>query len=151
MLASGVGSMVGGLIFGHLAEPADPARRLATLMFVLAVTEVPLALAPDLVSMGIAVAIAGAMLAPAFSLAFRLLSEVAPAGTVTEAQTWVATGISAGIASGSALGGWIVEHVGTRPAFWVPVAAGLVAATIVAARLATLRQTAPAAVAPVPA
>jgi MFS family permease len=135
----GAGSMLGGLVFGHLPEPADPGRRLAALLLALALLEIPLVLAGDLATMGIAITVAGAAIAPGLSLAFRLLSEVAPPGTVTEAQTWVATGFGAGMAGGSALGGWLVEHAGTRETLWVVVAVGALAAAVVHARLETLR------------
>jgi MFS family permease len=135
----GVGSMLGGLVFGHLPEPEDPAGLLAAMLLALALLEIPLVLAGDLVTMGIAITVAGAAISPGLSLAFRLLSEVAPPGTRTEAQTWVQTGFGGGMALGSAFGGWLVEHAGTTEALSVVVVVGLLAALVVFARVDTLR------------
>jgi predicted MFS family arabinose efflux permease len=108
---------------------------------------VPLALAPSPVLLGVALLLAGAMLAPSLSLTFSLLSAVAPAGTETEAQTWSTTAIGGGVALGAAFGGFLLDHVGTGAALGVPPAVGLLAALVVGGRLATLRAADP----PVPA
>ena len=84
------------------------------------------------------ITLAGLAIAPGMALAFHLLSEVAPTGTVTEAQTWVSSGFGAGMAGGSALCGWLVEHTGTTAGLWLVVAVGLLAAAVVAVRRRTL-------------
>jgi predicted MFS family arabinose efflux permease len=95
-------------------------------------------LAGDLLGMAAAITVAGFALAPSLALAFQLLSEVAPAGTVTEAQTWAGSAFGGGIALGSALGGWTVEHLGTTQTLAITVATGVAVAAIVAVRRATL-------------
>lgn len=147
----GVGSMLGGIVAGHLPAPADPARRLSGLLVALALLELPLALAPSPVLLGAALVVAGAALAPSLALTFQLLSEVAPAGTVTEAQTWASTAINAGLAGGAFVGGWLVEHAGTTAALLIVPVVGLAAAAVVMARLATLRPALPLGVAAIPA
>lgn len=141
----GVGSMLGGIVAGHLPAPTDPARRLSGLLLALGVLELPLALASSPVTLGAALVLAGAALAPSLALTFQLLSEVAPAGTVTEAQTWATTAINGGLAVGAFAGGWLVEHAGTTAALLVVPAVGLLSALVVGLRLATLRAGVPAA------
>jgi MFS family permease len=130
----GVGSMLGGLIAGHLQATGEPIRRLLWLMTGLAVATIPIALARDLWAMGGAMLLAGVFIAPALALAFSVLSDLAPTGTVTEAHTLVGTGFGIGIAGGSALGGWIVQHGSTTAAFG-GAAVAMVAAAGVAATL----------------
>jgi MFS family permease len=134
----GAGSMAGGLYFGRLAAPADPGRRLAWLLLALALLEAPLAFVDSLAAMAVALTLAGLAIAPAMALSFALLSDVAPAGTVTEAQTWVATALGGGMAAGSALCGWLVEHTGTSAALALVTGFSLLAALVVAARQRTL-------------
>jgi predicted MFS family arabinose efflux permease len=130
--------MTGGILAARSAPPADVPRRLAVLLLVLAALQAPMLLAGDLLAMGIAIGVAGLALAPSLALAFQLLSEVAPAGTVTEAQTWAGSAFGVGIAAGSTLGGWTVEHLGTTETLGVTVATGVVVAAIVAGRRMTL-------------
>ena len=131
----GVGSMIGGLIAGHLRPTGEPVRRLLWLMAGLAAATMPIALAGDLWTMGAAMVLAGLFIAPALALSFSILSDIAPTGTVTEAHTLVGTGFGVGIAAGSAVGGWIVQHGSTTTAF----AAAAVAMVLAAAVAANLR------------
>ena len=135
----GLGSLIGGMVNTHRRAPADPPRALALLLFALAVLSAPLALAEDTLALGALMVLAGLAIAPALSTAFALLGQVAPAGTVTEAYTWTATGFGAGIAVGSAIGGWLIEHEGTGAAFLVSAAAIAGAAAIAAAGRHKLR------------
>jgi hypothetical protein len=64
-------------------------------------------------------------------VAFGLVDELAPSGTVTEAFAWLATAEAVGSALGSALAGSIVTGAGPVPALVFAAAAG--AAAMVAA------------------
>ncbi len=108
---SGGGSMLGGLLAARTPPPRDPRRRLAALLALLALLEVPMAFAGSLATMGIAVAVASLAIAPSLALVFQLASEAAPAGTVTEALTWLSSAIAGGLAAGSAIAGVLAEHV----------------------------------------
>lgn len=136
----GLGSMLGGIVAGQLPAPADPARRLSAQLVVLALLSVPLAIVDTPVGMGVALLVAGAMLAPSLALAFALLSDVSPAGSVTESQTWATTAIGGGVALGAATGGWLIDEAGTSAALVLPAVVALLAAGVVGGRLPTLRR-----------
>jgi predicted MFS family arabinose efflux permease len=77
--------------------------------------------------------LAGLGIAPAIACLYLLVDRLAPAGTVTEAFTWVTTAFATGFAAGNALGGSLVHGVGTDRAFLV--AAGGVAAAALLGRV----------------
>jgi predicted MFS family arabinose efflux permease len=135
----GLGSFIGGLVNTRRSAPADPPHALALLLLALAALSAPLALAQDMASLGVLMVLAGLAIAPALATAFSLLGQVAPAGTMTEAYTWTATGFGGGIALGSAAGGWLVEHSGTDASFLVAAVAIAVAAAVAFAGRDTLR------------
>lgn len=129
----GAGSMAGGIAATRAPAPEDPIRRLALLLVALALLELPLALAGSMEVMAVAITLAGVCLAPCLAQTFGLVAGVAPAGTVTEALTWVTSALAAGIAAGSALSGWLIEASGTTLALSLVTFYGLAAAGIVAA------------------
>jgi predicted MFS family arabinose efflux permease len=135
----GAGSLIGGIVSTRRNAPADPPAQMAVLLGVMAVLTLPLALDVEFTVFGALMVLAGLAIAPSLATGFGLLGQVAPAGTVTEAYTWVATGMGGGIALGSALGGWIVESSGTTPAFVLAAVAVGTAGTIVFAGAGTLR------------
>ena len=63
-----------------------------------------------------------------------LAGQLATAGTVTEAYTWLGTGMGAGIAIGASVGGAVVEGVGTWEAFLLSAATVGIAALVAGAR-----------------
>jgi MFS family permease len=113
----GLGSLVGGVVFGRRAAPEDPARRLTVLFAALAVGTAAPALATDVLTLGVLITISGFCIAPSFACLFGLVADVAPRGTIIEANTWITTGLGAGVAVGGAAGGWLVEHSGTTASF----------------------------------
>jgi predicted MFS family arabinose efflux permease len=92
-----------------------------------------LAVAGGLAQLAAGMVLAGLGIAPAIACLYLLVDRLAPAGTVTEAFTWVTTAFATGFAAGNALGGTLVQHLGTEPAFLA--AAGGVAAGALLARL----------------
>jgi predicted MFS family arabinose efflux permease len=141
LAASGVGSMIGGLIAASTPAPADAARRLTLLLAALAVMAVPMGLVGTLPAQALAVAVGSLAISPALSLIFQLTGEVAPEGTVTEAMTWLTSFISAGIAGGSALAGWLVDRADSTPVLLLMAVYGVIAAAVVASRPAVLATT----------
>ncbi|HEX8930255.1 MAG TPA: MFS transporter, partial [Actinomycetota bacterium] len=66
---------------------------------------------------------------------YLLVDRLAPAGTVTEAFTWVNSGFGIGIAMGNASGGGVVHRAGPDAVFLLAAAA-----VVAAALLARVRQ-----------
>lgn len=133
------GSMLGGVLAGARRPSAAPERRLWLLLGLVALGFVPLTLAHRPLLFGAAMALAGLGIAPGIACLYLLVDRTAPAGTLTEAFTWVSCAFTAGSASGSALGGALVQHAGTAAAFLVGTATAMVATLIVWARRACLR------------
>jgi predicted MFS family arabinose efflux permease len=100
-----------------------------------------LAVAAGVVQLAAGMVLAGLGIAPAIACLYLLVDRLAPAGTVTEAFTWVTTAFATGFAAGNALGGNLVHGVGTDRAFLV-AASGVAAAAL----LARLRRPALAAI-----
>jgi MFS family permease len=126
-----LGSMVGGLVFGARASDRGPEQRMVGLLTLVVAGIALLSVATGLVQLGAGMVLAGLGIAPAIACLYLLVDRLAPAGTVTEAFTWVTTAFASGIAAGNALGGTLVQRVGTDGAFLV-AAAGIAAGTLLA-------------------
>jgi predicted MFS family arabinose efflux permease len=127
------GSMAGGLAFGSRASDRGPERRMVGLLVLVMAGIALLSVATGVVQLAAGMLLAGLGIAPAIACLYLLVDRLAPAGTVTEAFTWVTTAFATGFAAGNALGGGLVHQVGTDRAFLV--AAGGVAAAVLLARL----------------
>jgi MFS family permease len=126
-----VGSMAGGLVFGARASDRGPEQRVVGLLTLVVAGIALLSVATGLVQLGAGMVLAGLGIAPAIACLFLLVDRLAPAGTVTEAFTWVTTAFASGVAAGNALGGALVQRTGTDRAFLV-AAAGIAAGTLLA-------------------
>jgi predicted MFS family arabinose efflux permease len=126
-----LGSMAGGLAFGSRASDRGPERRMVGLLALVVAGIALLAVAGGLVQLAAGMILAGLGIAPAIACLYLLVDRLAPAGTVTEAFTWVTTAFATGFAAGNALGGSLVHRVGTDRAFLV-AAAGVAAAALLA-------------------
>jgi MFS family permease len=126
-----LGSMVGGLVFGSRAADRGPEQRMIPLLALVVAGIALLAVASGLVQLGAGMVLAGLGIAPAIACLYLLVDRLAPAGTVTEAFTWVTTAFSTGFAIGNALGGSLVHRVGTDRSFLI-AAAGIAAAALLA-------------------
>ncbi|MFJ6741904.1 MFS transporter [Streptomyces sp. NPDC091279] len=136
MAALGLGALVGGGVYGARRWTGAPGRRLQVLVALLAVCYLPLMVRPGAVAMVALTALAGVFLAPAIACAFVLVDRHAPAGTVTEAFSWLVTTFTVGASVGTGLAGPVVEAGGALWGFAVPGAAG---AASLAVLLATSR------------
>ncbi len=81
-------------------------------------------LTPGPVAMTALAALSGVFLAPALACAFIVVDRHAPAGTVTEAFSWLVTFFGVGAAIGTAVAGPAVELGGTAASFGVASVAG---------------------------
>ncbi|MEU8758269.1 MFS transporter [Streptomyces sp. NPDC048659] len=127
MAALGLGALIGGVFYGARQWAGAPERRLRVLVLLLALGYLPLMLVPGPVAMTALAALAGVFLAPAIACAFLVVDRHAPAGTVTEAFSWLVTTFGVGAALGSAVSGPVVELSGTPAGFAVAGAGGFVA------------------------
>jgi predicted MFS family arabinose efflux permease len=107
--ALGAGSVLGGLLYGTRDSTAPPARRLTGLLCMMAVGLVPMAFVRSVPTLILAMALAGVAVAPAVATVFTLIDDVAPAGTATEAMTWIVSAYAVGTAVGTSVTGRLVE------------------------------------------
>ncbi|MEJ1923167.1 MFS transporter [Microbacterium sp. KHB019] len=104
-----VGSLVGGLSFGHIPiGPWAMARRLILLTVGLALTMVML----NIFWLGGALFIAGLGIAPALAVLFAITTASVKFSETAEAFGWAGTGQLMGAAAGSAIAGFLVDGTG---------------------------------------
>lgn len=127
LAANGAGALAGGLTYGARSWPGAPERRLRALSVGLALCYPPLALVPGAPWMLLLAALSGFFLAPTLACGFLVVDRHAPAGTVTEAFSWVVTAVGVGAALGTAAAGLAAQHGGTAAGFAVGAGGGVVA------------------------
>ncbi|WP_406841184.1 MFS transporter [Streptomyces sp. AHU1] len=133
MAGIGLGALLGGVAYGARRWGGAPERRLRVLVALLAVCYVPLVLVPGPVAMTALATLAGVFLAPSIACAFVLVDRHAPAGTVTEAFSWLVTTFTVGASVGTGLAGPVVERGGAGWGFAVPGVAGAAALVVLLA------------------
>ncbi|MFV0373097.1 MFS transporter [Microbacterium sp.] len=117
-----VGSLIGGLAFGHLPiGPWAMARRIAILAVGLSVTVISL----SVWWLGASLFVAGIGIAPALAVMFAMTSASVKFSETPEAYGWIGTGQLIGAAAGSAVAGFLIDGTG-------PVGAYLAAAAFAA-------------------
>lgn len=125
-----VGSLAGGLAFGHIPiGPWAMARRLLIVTVGLALTIVSL----DVWWLGGTLVLAGIGVAPALAVLFAMTSASVKFSDTAEAFGWVGTGQLIGAAAGSATAGFLIDGIGPTGAYVAATAfaaAGLVVAVV---------------------
>jgi predicted MFS family arabinose efflux permease len=136
----GAGSLAGGIVATRLGGAVRTMRGLTLLLAALALTHAALILTTgNLVAMGAVIALAGATIAPTASSVYAMVEPAAPAGTSTEAFSWLLTAALIGEALGAALAGSLAQSAGAPGPFAVVGAAGGVAVLLAVLRSGTLR------------
>ncbi|MGW5102457.1 MFS transporter [Streptomyces sp. NPDC004100] len=133
MAGVGLGALVGGTVYGARRWAGAPERRLRVLVALLAVCYVPLTLMPGPTWMVLLSVLAGVFLAPCIACAFVIVDRHAPAGTVTEAFSWLVTTFVVGASVGTGLAGPVVEAGGALWGFALPGVAGAVSLLVLLA------------------
>jgi MFS family permease len=133
------GSVVGGLWYGRRQWQLGAGQRFVRILGLLVLASALLPLARPLPLLGIAVVLVGLLLAPLDSSAYVLAAELAPAGTMTEAATWVTTANNITAAAGIALAGVLVGGPGVGWTLALACACLLVAFLIAVTGRAGLR------------
>ncbi|WP_461011753.1 MFS transporter [Streptomyces capparidis] len=148
LAALGLGALTGGLVYGARDWPGTPERRLKLLMAGLAVGYPPLLLTPGVAPMVALSVLSGLFLAPALACSFVVVDRHAPAGTVTEAFSWLVTAFGVGASLGTAAAGPAVSHGGATAGYAVAACGGAVALVVLLATSRVLSATAGATPAP---
>ncbi|HTT94080.1 MAG TPA: MFS transporter [Solirubrobacterales bacterium] len=129
------GSGLGGFFYG--ARPGlfgRPQRALVVLGALMTLSCVPLPTATSIPEMFVFATIAGLCIAPQLTLRNQVAQSAAPAGTVTEAFTWLSLAITVGASIGSALAGPLVEASGWQTGAFVAIALPAVATLLLLPR-----------------
>ncbi|MFF9089231.1 MFS transporter [Streptomyces sp. NPDC014991] len=133
MAGLGLGALAGGSVYGARRWAGAPERRLTVLVALLAVCYLPLTLTPGPVAMVLLSVVSGVFLAPCIACAFIIVDRHAPAGTVTEAFSWLVTTFTVGASAGTGLAGPVVQAGGALWGFALPGAAGAVSLLVLLA------------------
>lgn len=122
-----VGSLVGGLSFGHLRMgPWAMARRMAIVTAGLALAVVSL----NIWWLGATLALAGIGIAPVLAVLFAITSASVKFSETAEAYGWIGTGQLIGAAAGSAIAGFLIDGIGPQGAFAAAAAFAVVGAVV---------------------
>ncbi|MFJ9247299.1 MFS transporter [Streptomyces sp. NPDC101776] len=124
------GSCAAGVVFGLLRFRGAPERRWLLGICAMAVSMIPLLLVGNLLLLAVALFLAGLSIAPTMITTMSLIEEHVPRAKLTEGMTWVSTGLAVGVALGSSVAGWVIDAVGARAGYGVPVVAGAVAVAV---------------------
>jgi MFS family permease len=134
-----VGSLAGGLSFGHIPiGPWAMARRLTIVTVGLALTMVSL----NVFWLGGTLILAGIGIAPALAVLFAITTASVKFSETAEAFGWAGTGQLIGAAAGSAVAGFLVDATDARGAYFAAVlfaALGLVVSIVFVRALPDLR------------
>jgi MFS family permease len=122
-----LGSMVGGALFGTRATTGG-ARSLPPLLAATGAGFALLVAAPNPAVLYPLLLLAGVAIAPSLGCIYGLASRLAPASGAVEAFSWLSSGILAGAAAGAAIGGLIVQHLGSRIDYLAAAGAAVLAA-----------------------
>jgi predicted MFS family arabinose efflux permease len=138
------GSVAGGLWYGSRSWRRSTGQRFIRILALFVLACAPLPFMRSVATLAVAVVAVGLLLAPLESSAYVLVAELAPAGTMTEAATWVTTARNVTGAAGIALAGVLVDGVGvswTMTSAWACAVVAFAVATI--GRAALRRATPP--------
>lgn len=112
-----LGSLVGGLAFGHVPiGPWATARRMFIVFVGVVISTFMLG---SWWGLSLTLIIAGLGIAPALAVLFAIVSASVKFSDTAEAYGWVGTGQLIGAALGSALAGFLIDGNGAIGAFWV--------------------------------
>jgi predicted MFS family arabinose efflux permease len=138
-------SLAAGLWYGSRQHRAPAADRYPRICLLMVLGFVPLLFTTSIVEALPLMAISGFTFAPAGTVLYTLVDELAPPGTATEAFTWTITAVASGVAAGTALGGTLVNGGHPHRGFAATVAAAVVACAIAYVARPSLRPAASAA------
>jgi predicted MFS family arabinose efflux permease len=129
----GAGSFAGGLLVTRFGRARGTAAGLSRWLGALAAGHLMLIpAAGSVAALAVALPLAGTTIAPTESAVYEMVEPAAPAGTITEAFSWLLTAIEIGSALGAAAGGALIDRLGPAVAFGLGGGAGALVALITA-------------------
>jgi MFS family permease len=121
----GVGSLLGGIAATRLGGGAQRGKGLTLLLGALALGHGALIVTTgSVLAIAAVILLAGATIAPTVASIYGMVDRAAPAGTRTEAFSWLLTASSTGAAAGAAVGGALAQSAGAAAVFAFAGAAG---------------------------
>ncbi|MDP4667400.1 MAG: MFS transporter [Gaiellales bacterium] len=129
-----VGSVIGGLGYAARTWGGTPQRMMGILLGLNLVSFLILFLSQTPLQLGILLLLTGVVNAPVIATFYVLIEELTPAGSVTEAFTWISTTFLVGISGGVALAGIVADVASPRTAWWLAVGGGVFAVLTVVIR-----------------
>ncbi|AAT89524.1 MFS transporter [Leifsonia xyli subsp. xyli] len=112
-----LGSLVGGLAFGHV--PIGPWATARRMLIVFVGVLLSTFMLWSWWGLSLTLIIAGLGIAPALAVLFAIVSASVKFSDTAEAYGWVGTGQLIGAALGSALAGFLIDSSGPVGAFWI--------------------------------
>ncbi|MCW2607262.1 MAG: major facilitator superfamily 1 [Frankiales bacterium] len=140
------GSLLGAWAYGRRPRTSPAPDQLVVLMACSTVLGTAPLFATGLWSMGVLLLVTGVLIAPATSVQFLLMTDVAPEDSRTEAFTWASTAGFLGVAAGTGAAGTVVSAGGARLGILLSSGLALLALLLAARTRVALR---PAVVEPV--
>lgn len=119
LAAFAAGSGAGGLFYGHREWASSLVRRLLLLGGGMALLCGLLALAPNVLVLGIGLAVVGFFLAPSLVTGYLLADHLTSADVRTEASSWINTAVNTGAAAAAAAAGLVVDAASANSALLV--------------------------------
>lgn len=116
LAAIAVGGAVGGLAWGALTHRGRTSTQLGGLVALTALGYALAATTPTTLTLAVVLGLTGVVVAPVYVVSYLAADRLAPAGTGTEATTWVNTASNTGLSVGAALAGSVVDRSGATGA-----------------------------------
>jgi predicted MFS family arabinose efflux permease len=134
----GLGSLVGGLLYGALSRPISA----FWLLLALAAVTFPMAVAESAVALGVTSFLAGLLCAPTITATVDQVTRLVPAEVRGEAIGWHGSVLTAGGAIGAPLAGVVIDRWGAGSGFAAVALVGLLVAVlgVTATRVTRTRQ-----------
>jgi predicted MFS family arabinose efflux permease len=113
----GLGSVVGGLLWGRRKHTRSHETHLGGLIGVLAAGLLAASLVSHLVVLGVVMCVFGVAVAPLFVSSYLAADDLIPPDQRTEASTWINTANNIGSAAGASLTGVLIDRAGASYGF----------------------------------
>ncbi|WP_018218371.1 MFS transporter [Salinispora vitiensis] len=116
LVVSATGALIGALTMGRIQWKTAATTRIVVFSACLGAAYLLVATLAPVWAMAAIVFVAGFFLPPLLVIAFSLIDELAPPGTIVEAFAWLVTLFAVGSGAGSAIAGAVQDMAGTREA-----------------------------------